>query len=104
MHKESNDHQAKKLQQLFAEVNNQELAGKKTKAIEEENFVEVDVLQLPPRSEVHQKSRWSPTIYWRSPLFRFSLVVVILVALILVAYLMYGDDMMHFFHLSGWNK
>lgn len=97
MHKEPNDHQAKKLQQLFAEVNNQATDEEENKAIEEEDFVEVDVLQLPPRREVHQKSRWSPQIYWRSPLLRFSLVIVLLAGIILVAFLLYGDAMMQFF-------
>lgn len=95
----SNDHkenQAIKLQQLFAEVTNQE-AMNEIEGEHPEEFVEVDVLQLPPRSEVHNKSKWSMQIKPSSPLVRFIFVIILMLAVIGVLYYVIGEKVILFF-------
>lgn len=99
LHDEQKDNQAKKLQQLFAEVNNQgnmeETEEPKSKSAPE--FVEVDVLQLPPRSEIHQSSKWSIHVNIKSPGIRFSIIVCVLLAILCILYFFIGDNIIIFF-------
>lgn len=96
------DHQKKdqtdKLQQLFAEVNNQEQNHDSAmNSAEEKEFIEVDVLQLPPRSEVHQTSKWKLHINFRSPWLRFTSTLVLLAAVLFCLYYFLGDYLLVLF-------
>lgn len=95
MSKEQEDNQAEKLQQLFAEINNQPKQPIKKEA--ESELIEVDVLNLPPRSTVHQKSKLSLQMNIQRPLWRFLLVVVLLIAVLIGVYIVFGDDLMELF-------
>ena len=97
MHEEQRENQAEKLQQLFREVNNPETADHKYKEESTPEFVEVDVLQLPPRSEVHQTAKWSTHINLRSPWVRFSFIVIVLLVILLVVYFFIGEKIIIFF-------
>jgi len=97
LHEDQKNTQAEKLQQLFREVNNQEMADKQTEKESTTEFVEVDVLQLPPRSEVHQTSKWSTHINISSPWVRFSFIVFLLLVILFIAYFPAGDKIIIFF-------
>lgn len=90
--------QADKLQQLFAEVNNQEQDhDSAVTSSEEKEFIEVDVLQLPPRSEVHQTSKWKLHINFRSPWLRFTSTLVLLAIVLFCMYYFLGDYLLVLF-------
>ena len=93
-HKED---QAAKLEQLFREVSNPELNQTSNEETEAEDFVEVDVLQLPPRSEVHQKSKMSIHFTFRSPVARLILVIILLIAVVALLYGFFGNEIVEFF-------
>lgn len=95
MSNEQEDNQAIKLQQLFAEVNNQ--AEEVTETTVDKELIEVDVLNLPPRSEVHQKSKLRLRMNVRRPVWRFLLVILILVGIITGVYFMFGEQIILFF-------
>ena len=96
MDNEKEDNQALKLQQLFSEVNNQELEEKETPK-EEQDLIEIDVLNLPPRSEVHHKASVSFQMDLRSPLWRFLFVILLVVLVIGVVYYFFGNQITVFF-------
>lgn len=85
MSEEQKDDQAAKLQQLFLELNNQESKEKKEKITEEE-MIEVDVLNLPPRSEVHQQTNLRLHMDVRRPVWRFVFVIFIIVVIGTIVY------------------
>lgn len=85
MSEEQKDDQATKLQQLFLELNNQESEVKKEKITEEE-MIEVDVLNLPPRSEVHQQANLSLHMDVRRPVWRFVFVILIIIIVAVIVY------------------
>lgn len=90
------DNQAKKLHQLFEEVVNEQ--PKHENIIEEkQDFIEVDVLNLPPRSEVHLAPKRKFTLNLKHPVMRFIFVLIILVLLISIVYFVFGDQVFLFF-------
>lgn len=92
--RESN--QAEKLQQLFTEITNQENVSKQEKndvVVEEmTTYKEIDVLNLPPRSEVHKKLKWRLKIRFGAPIVRFSLFVLILLIIVALVLYVYIDS------------
>lgn len=98
MHNEKEDNQALKLQQLFSEVNNQDIDKKEEKEKQKEQaLIEIDVLNLPPRSEVHQKTSVRFQMDVRSPIWRFLIVILLVLGGIGVVYYFFGDQMIMFF-------
>jgi hypothetical protein len=95
MHKEQKEIQKEKLQQLFAEVTNQET--EQSGISEPVEFIEIDVLQLPPRSKVHQKAKLSIHVNFHSPVWRFSFVIVLLAIILFFLYYFFGDQIMLLF-------
>lgn len=98
MHEEQKDNQAKKLQQLFREVNNQEASLEDENTYHNREFVEIDVLQLPPRSEVHQTSKWGIHFHITSPWVRFTFTICVLLAVIFIVYFFIGEKVILFFN------
>lgn len=96
MSNEQKEDQAAKLQQLFSEVNNQQVEVKKEK-VTEEHLIEVDVLNLPPRSEVHQSTSMSLRLDINRPLWRFITVVIVLIIIASLVYFIFGENMIEFF-------
>lgn len=88
--------QAEKLQQLFSEINDPKLEEKKASKQETE-FIEIDVLNLPPRSEIHKNTMIRYKINLRRPLWRFLFVLICLFVIIGVVYYMYGEQIILFF-------
>jgi len=93
---EDKEDQAAKLQQLFLEVNNHETDEKKEK-VTEEDLIEIDVLNLPPRSEVHPVTNVRLHIDFRRPIWRFIAIIVLLIIIGCIVYFLFGEQIMEFF-------
>lgn len=92
------ENQAEKLQQLFAEVVNQSEENKVNETEDStEDFIKVDVLNLPPRSEVHKTPKRKLYIHLGSPFMRLLSVLVILVIIIGLIYFIAGEQILLFF-------
>jgi len=96
--------QAEKLQQLFTEITKQE---KITKQEENDVFIEesmtykeIDVLNLPPRSEVHKKSKWRFNIRFHAPIVRFSFFVLIFILILAIVLFFYFDKLPFMSHVT----
>ncbi|UJL48115.1 hypothetical protein KFZ58_09815 [Virgibacillus sp. NKC19-16] len=54
---------------------------------------EVDVLNLPPRKEVHRKIKQRTHIKMGIPLLRFLIVFILLLGVLTGAYLLWGEEL-----------
>jgi hypothetical protein len=94
MKKEDNsrlDTEKEELQNLFHEVEHHKEESTS------ENTKEIDVLNLPPRKEVHQNKK-SVKLTWSKPFIRFAFILFLLF-LCLIAALYIGDgDFSSFLH------
>lgn len=98
MRNELEENQAKKLQQLFAEItNDQNQSGEQLKEVKTEDLIEIDVLNLPPRSEVHLSPRRKLSLSFKKPFVRLIFVLFILLAIICVIYFVVGEQIIIFF-------
>lgn len=101
MHNEEKGHQAEKLMELFQEVSShtpdEETEKSKAQQVVAEEYIELDVLNLPPRREVHQKSKQRLTIRMKEPIVRVFFVLVLLLAILIVLYFTLGDQLIFFF-------
>ncbi|MEI3604711.1 hypothetical protein SPD48_03315 [Pseudogracilibacillus sp. SE30717A] len=96
---EHEENQAEKLQQLFAEVTNQPIDQQESKDEETSNdYIEVDVLNLPPRSEVHTKPKQKVNVSFNSPLMRLFSVLILLIIIVTLIYFVAGEKLIHFFN------
>lgn len=95
MTKEHKDTQADRLQQLFSEISQNEPDEEASEAEVVEEQTEnaeknIDILNLPPRSDVHiSKGRWIK-ITFRRPLIRFLFITLILILIIIGIYCING--------------
>src|SRR5699024_46914 len=96
MSNEDKEEQAAKLQQLFLEVNNHETDEKKEKVTEEE-LIEIDVLNLPPRSEVHPATNVRLQIDFRRPSWSFIAIIVLLIIIGCIVDFLFGEQIMELF-------
>lgn len=89
--------QAEHLKKLFNEVQQSESKevkkGKPPLNPEHSQDVKVDVLNLPPRKEVHGKSLDRARLKFRKPLLRFLTVITILVMIIIGAYFIWNEEL-----------
>jgi len=97
MRDEHKDNQATKLEQLFLEVSNPELSEENIAENEDDELIEVDVLQLPPRSEVHKSNKSNVHLSFHAPIWRLVLVIIFIIAVAWLLYGFYGEEMIHFF-------
>lgn len=98
-HRTLNDseNQADKLKQLFQEVNNESLIKEnKPKRIEDE-FIEIDVLKLPPRKEVHTHPKSRLSLSFKRPFIRISIVFILVIAILTTIYYVLGEELQLFF-------
>lgn len=94
--KELDEKQAKELQQLFAEIANDQTEEEKSGS-EQEELVEIDVLNLPPRSEVHVSPERRLTLNFKKPYVRFTVVILLLLVLIAIIYVVFGEQIILYF-------
>ena len=99
MRSEYEQNQAEKLKQLFDEVNNQSLKEEESneQKNEEQQYIEIDVLKLPPRKEVHTNPKSRLYIPSKRPLIRISFVIILLIAILATIYFFIGDQLFLFF-------
>ncbi|MGM8211643.1 hypothetical protein ACLIBH_02500 [Virgibacillus sp. W0430] len=95
------DHQAAKLQQLFEEINSSEIneidnSEPFAENNEDRTATYIDVLNLPPRKEVHSNQSKRARIKVKMPLIRITSVVFLLVTILTVAYYMYINEWLIF--------
>lgn len=96
------DDQAAELRKLFDEVQgaNDLQAEKNQDSTEENDSVpvseptrEIDILNLPPRKEVHSNTKKRTSFKISRPLVRLSTVIIVLAIIIFVAYYLWGAEL-----------
>src|SRR5690625_2005378 len=99
MPNETEKNQADKLQQLFQEVNNQSIEETEGKEEQKqvEDYVEIDVLNLPPRNEVHTNPKSRFQLTWKRPFIRIFVVSILLIAILAAIYFFVGDQLFSMF-------
>lgn len=92
--------QAEKLQQLFTEITSHEKEIEQERKVvskkqldEKTTYEEIDVLNLPPRSEVHKKIKWRFSVRFSAPIVRFIFFFLILIIVIFVILFFYYDGL-----------
>src|SRR5699024_9278110 len=91
------DNQATKLEQLFLEVSNPELSEENLAENEYDELIEVDVLQLPTRSEVNKSNKSNVHLSFHAIMCHFVLLIIFIIAVAWLLYGFYGEEMIHFF-------
>lgn len=81
------------LQELFEEVQ-QNQANNDQESIEQTPQNKIDVLNLPPRKEIHGNNKQKIKFKISSPLVRFVLVITVLIILLVSSYYFWGDDIL----------
>ncbi|RLL48180.1 hypothetical protein D8M04_02585 [Oceanobacillus piezotolerans] len=93
---DKNMDQADELRDLIEEIeeigNGNEQEDESSVKMEEEPSREIDILNLPPRKEVHT-NKAKAHLKLRTPFIRFLLVIVLLAAVIISAYYYWGEGM-----------
>ena len=85
--------QAAKLKELFEEVTREEQIDDNNELDKNENSLpEIDILNLPPRSEVHQSKSRKLKLTFQRPLIRLLLVIILLIAIAFGAFYFVGDE------------
>lgn len=100
MRKEAADHnnQAEQLQKIFDElqqntVESEEISNEP--AVDDDSMPKIDVLNLPPRKEVHSNENVRIRFSISRPFLRFLTVIILIVAIIFGAYFIWGDDLIN---------
>ncbi|WP_099158390.1 hypothetical protein [Virgibacillus ndiopensis] len=94
--------QASELRKLVNEVQQEELVeSTETNDFTEENEIkteetrEVDILNLPPRKEVHSKNNTRAHVKMSKPFMRLVLVIVIILAVLFGLYYVWGEELLN---------
>ncbi|WP_077326738.1 hypothetical protein [Virgibacillus siamensis] len=99
---EKEDEQAKELKRLFNEVQNGESKAEKTDEVrpvrETGEVREIDILNLPPRKEVHSNTKHRTTFKINGALLRLIIVILLLILVIAGMYYMWGNDVLEIFN------
>lgn len=88
--------QAEHLKRLFNEVQQGEMKPEKVSDesdTAQEPTLKIDVLNLPPRKEVHGNHNNRARVKLGKPFLRFLSVIIILVALVIGAYFIWGEEL-----------
>lgn len=93
MKEQKEGHQADQLMKLFQEVANhqpdsleEEDLIEKDETEEQEEYIELDILNLPPRREVHGARKKPMSFSFTSPFVRLSLVIIVLLIVVFILY------------------
>lgn len=91
---QNEQNQAAKLQQLFTEVMENERSENRNEKIDEHvDEFEIDVLNLPPRSEVHISKSKKIKMTFNRPLIRFIFVIIFIICIVFGIYFYNGFDL-----------
>lgn len=88
--------QATQLKKLFEEVQQVDNETQPiTEKVQDDSFFEreMDVLNLPPRKEVHSRNPSRAKLKLNAPFIRFIFVVIILIGVVSGAYFVWGEDL-----------
>ncbi|OZU90083.1 hypothetical protein CIL03_02790 [Virgibacillus indicus] len=98
---EQHEDQAAELRKLLDEVQQGEKEAAVKKPVESHDEAEqqrdIDILNLPPRKEVHGNTRNMTHIKISLPLIRFLAVILILLIIVMGAYYFYGEEINELF-------
>lgn len=98
MRKEVENTQAEKLQQLFDEINNRPNEKNERKEDKlEKDMIEVDVLNLPPRKEVHTNPKTRIYFHFKRPFLRISIVFLFLIVVLVTLFFVLGEQLFSIF-------
>lgn len=93
----NDNNQATDLQKLIDEVQQSEKIQKKQQVSlsqEPDQIRKMDILNLPPRKEIHSNHKKRIHVKLSRPLFRFLSVIIILLVIIYGAYFIWGNDLL----------
>lgn len=93
MDRKEHKHQADELQKLFQEVqeHEEEAYDKIETEVKHDMQPKIDVLNLPPRKDVHRSHKKKTRFKLSNPLRRLILVVFILIIIIAIVYDQFAD-------------
>lgn len=100
MSENTNDHndQAEQLKKIFDELqqheNKSEALSNDHQHTKDYSMPKIDVLNLPPRKEVHGNNKERTHLSISKPFLRFLSVIILIVAIIFGAYFIWGDELM----------
>lgn len=98
-------HQADRLMELFQEISEHDGENNRSSWINneesssiEEPMIELDVLKLPPRKEVHQAKKQKFSFRFTRPFVRFMIVLIIMISAISFIFFRLGKELISFFY------
>src|SRR5690625_2069371 len=93
---EQND-QAEQLKQIFDELQQNAIESGElsndNQSIDDDSIPKIDVLNLPPRKEVHSNNDSRTRLSISRPFLRFLSVIILIIVIILGAYFMWGEEL-----------
>src|SRR5690606_13467854 len=101
MNEHNRRHQADKLMELFQELANHQPDDKEPMQEEEmkrHEYVELDVLNLPPRREVHGNKKGKYSFSLTRPSVRLFVVIVFVIAILCLVYYFNREALLTFFY------
>lgn len=97
--------QADKLMELFQEVANHNSDDFDEPSFEHEEkertneeYVELDILNLPPRREVHSNKKSKYSFSLTRPIVRLTFIIILLIVVFVLFYLYNRDEILSFFN------
>jgi len=94
--KQNNRNQVANLEKLLAEINENPQKNEENQVLPG-NDVTIDVLNLPPRKKVHQSAKRKIIINLKHPFYRFSIVILLVIAIIFFVYYIVGEQIIILF-------
>src|SRR5690625_219297 len=100
MSENTNEHndQAEQLKQIFDELQQNKVKSDElpnvNRQTDNDSIPKIDVLNLPPRKEVHDHNKVRTRLSMSRPFLRFLSVIILIVAIILSAYFIWGEELM----------
>lgn len=102
MNNESNEKNEDKDEETDLKSLVNEIQQREKKRIEQEDRLpeepghirKIDVLNLPPRTEVHGKQKTRTHVKFSKPLLRLLIVIIILLGIIIGAYFIWGEELL----------
>jgi len=91
--------QAEELRRLVYDVEHDK--GEESEHISEPDMEtrEIDILNLPPRKEIHGKKQGRVKLKTSTSFKRFLFVIIILIIVLWSIYYLYGDELMQMFNI-----
>lgn len=94
-----NKNQAEKLMELFEEVANHNPKDEIDQKEQAEEYIELDLLNLPPRREVHASGKQRYSFRLKKPLIRFIFIILLLIGIAVLFYFDFGEQITNFFYI-----